>query len=832
MSYVALYRKWRPQTFDDVVGQGHIVTTLKNAVINNRLSHAYLFCGTRGTGKTSLAHILSRAVNCTCLQAGNPCNKCEICQGIISGSILDVIEIDAASNNSVDNIRQLREDVVYSPITAKYKVYIIDEVHMLSGGAFNALLKTLEEPPEYVMFILATTEPHKLPATILSRCQRFDFKRIPNDEITGRLKIITDSNGINSDDDALSLISKLSGGALRDAISILDQCIAAHPDHLTREGIIDAIGLSADSFLCDTSAILISRDVKSIYGHVHELLSEGKDVKQYIQELIGYFRNLMIIKFGADRSYFPEIPDDTFVRMSKQSDQSEVEWLITVVKELSSFENVFKNASNPGIMLEVLLAKLCLGQFQSDGTIEALNARIASLEKRLEIALTQAQAPHPTQMQAPYPTQVPAPEPTQAPTPLAPEASKALPHLTKAQTPHPTQTKAPYPAQAPTPLHHTQSSAQIVEAQPQAQLASQVPQALAAPQVSQAPLASQISQSSLAPETSQEETQHEPQENNQAQNTPATRASRAPQELSEAPQGMPGAPHQLSEASQGMTGSPQQLSGTPEGMTGSPEEALSNELLPSSQIASVNTPRFIDKHSWAAMLNTLKQSGSADLYSMLFHTEAFTLNGKFYISLLSESKPFQGLLGLDFNYKKIKKFINDEIDNTFDLKIITEDAKQNLLAAKTETWPIPSPTSAAAVTAAATAVVAATAVAATAVAPTPGYLPTQTHVPVPIIESTPESMQTPTPESVQTPVPESIPAPTSEPIPESVRAPAPEPIPAPAPARQLSKNIYSSIGTPEQSAISGAKSLSASNNHLDALVQFLNDELNIPSRIL
>jgi len=226
MAYQALYRKWSPLTFDDVIGQSHITQTLVNEIVHNRIAHAYLFCGTRGTGKTSTAKIFSRAINCLNNHNGNPCNECEICKGILDGSNMDVVEIDAASNNGVDNIREIRDEVAYAPSKSKYKVYIIDEVHMLSSGAFNALLKTLEEPPSHVIFILATTESHKIPATILSRCQRFDFKRISTDDVVNRLKQIIQKDHINIDDKGLRLIARVSDGSMRDALSILDQCIA------------------------------------------------------------------------------------------------------------------------------------------------------------------------------------------------------------------------------------------------------------------------------------------------------------------------------------------------------------------------------------------------------------------------------------------------------------------------------------------------------------------------------------------------------------------------------------------------------------------------------
>ncbi|MDR3120650.1 MAG: DNA polymerase III subunit gamma/tau, partial [Clostridiales bacterium] len=297
MSNIALYRKWRPKTFLDVVEQEHVVKTLRNSLVRGRLAHAYLFCGTRGTGKTTLAHILSRAANCLSPKDGDPCNECEICTGILSGRIMDVVEIDAASNNSVDNIRRLRDDIVYAPAQARYKVYIIDEVHMLSGGAFNALLKTLEEPPEYAIFILATTEPHKLPATILSRCQRFDFRRISNDAIAARLAVVAEGAGAAAEADALLLIAKLADGALRDAISILDQCISTGAETLTRDVVMRTCGIADDAFLCESARILADGDVAAIPEHVAALAASGRGLSQYIGGLTGFFRNLMVLKF-------------------------------------------------------------------------------------------------------------------------------------------------------------------------------------------------------------------------------------------------------------------------------------------------------------------------------------------------------------------------------------------------------------------------------------------------------------------------------------------------------------------------------------------------------
>ena len=629
MSYVALYRKWRPQTFDDVIGQDHIVTTLRNAILTGKLSHAYLFCGTRGTGKTSLAHIISRAANCTDPQNGNPCNKCDTCTGIIKGSIHDVMEIDAASNNSVDNIRQLREDVVYSPAFAKYKVYIIDEVHMLSSGAFNALLKTLEEPPEYVLFILATTEPHKLPATILSRCQRFDFKRIASNTISDRLKTILDSIGIKAGDGAVPLIVKLSGGSARDAISILDQCIAAAESGvLTRETVMNTVGLISDGFLCVTADILLNQDVKHIYAHVRELLSEGRDIKQYVQDLTGYFRNLMIMKFGADRTFFPEVQDEIIQRMSGQSARADSEWLIVMISELSSFENTLKNVLNPGILLEVTLARLCLGQFHSDGTIEALNARISLLEQSLEETMStlaamqvQGQVQIQEQVQIQAVERVPIQIQAQAADPMASQAQASDPVATQAQAADPIASQAQ--ASDPTPP----------QALPEAQLQTQ-PKTLPDMRLE-----------------SQPQTQFEPL----LQALPDAQLELLPQaQLETLPHANPQEPVPA-------------------------DPVPDNVVEPSPDNVAEPSPEFIDRYSWIKALNKLKSSGNANLYSMLFNSEAIIFKERFYILLSPEAEPFLDVLRLGANFKIIGEFIGSYFKDKYDIKIIPEDKKPSSL---------------------------------------------------------------------------------------------------------------------------------------------------------
>jgi len=382
MSYIALYREWRPLIFEDVVEQEHVVKTLKHSVSTGRIAHAYLFCGTRGTGKTTMAHILSRAINCLNPQDGNPCNECEICKGILSGSILDVLEIDAASNNSVDNIRDIRDEVAYSPTQAKYKVYIIDEVHMLSSGAFNALLKTLEEPPAHVVFILATTEPHKIPATILSRCQRFDFRRISVKSIMKRLETIASANNVIIEDEALKLMAKMSDGALRDAISLLDQCIAIGSEKISYEDVLSIVGIVNDTFMAEVVNAVQHKDVQKILGLVDTLIMDGKDIVQFVSDLVVYYRNLLLCKIVKN----PEDVIDTYKSslelMKSQAGDLLSDEIIYTIKELSALVQSMRWASNPRILLEVSLIKLC--DSGPSIPVDDIKARLTLLEKKLD----------------------------------------------------------------------------------------------------------------------------------------------------------------------------------------------------------------------------------------------------------------------------------------------------------------------------------------------------------------------------------------------------------------------------------------------------------------
>lgn len=380
MSYTALYRKWRPLVFEDVVEQEHVVRTIKNTVKSGRVAHAYLFCGTRGTGKTTMAKIFARAINCLNPKDGDPCNECEVCRGILDESILDVVEIDAASNNSVDNVREIREEVVYAPSQARYKVYIIDEVHMLSSGAFNALLKTLEEPPGHVVFILATTDPHKLPATILSRCQRFDFKKITPAGIAERVKVIARASGIQLDDDGALLIARLADGALRDALSILDQCIAEGSNNITYENVLDAIGIVSDDFISEIVDNIQSKNVEGLVADVEKLSASGRDILRFASDLVLYFRNLLICKLSKNPENILDMGKQYLDKMISQSEVFSKEQLIGIIKELSSFETQLKYALNQRVFLEVMLISISVGSYGRSGSDNNLADRIANLE--------------------------------------------------------------------------------------------------------------------------------------------------------------------------------------------------------------------------------------------------------------------------------------------------------------------------------------------------------------------------------------------------------------------------------------------------------------------
>lgn len=381
MSYIALYRKWRPLVFEDMVEQEHVVKTLRNSIITGRIAHAYLFCGTRGTGKTTAAKIFSRAINCLSPRDGDPCNECEICKEILSSNILDVVEIDAASNNSVDNVREIRDEVIYAPSKAKYKVYIIDEVHMLSSGAFNALLKTLEEPPSHVVFILATTEPHKLPATILSRCQRFDFRRITIDSIVGRLDKISTASGVKLQSEASRLIARMSDGALRDAVSILDQCISLGNKDISYLDVLSVIGMVNDTFIGDVVDAIGNKDVHGILSLVEKLVMDGKDIAKFTSDLVFYYRDILVCKISKEPENIIETSQEALERMTKQCVSFEKEEVYYIIKELSLLESGLKWATHPRVLLEITLIKLCEDILSASNN--SIIERLDSIEKRI-----------------------------------------------------------------------------------------------------------------------------------------------------------------------------------------------------------------------------------------------------------------------------------------------------------------------------------------------------------------------------------------------------------------------------------------------------------------
>ncbi len=382
MSYIALYREWRPTRFRDVVEQEHVVKTLRHSVSTGRIAHAYLFCGTRGTGKTTMAHILSRAVNCLDPQDGEPCNQCEVCREILSGSSVDVLEIDAASNNSVDNVRSIRDEVIYTPTKARRKVYIIDEVHMLSTGAFNALLKTLEEPPEHVIFILATTEPHKLPATILSRCQRFDFRRISQDSIAKHIDMIASSDNVKLEPSAAKLIARMADGAMRDAISLLDQCISIGKEAIDYDDVLSVAGIVNDDFMTGFIESMLDKNVEKILQNVSRLVADGRDTVHFVADLVLYYRNMMICKTtNGECDDLIEVPLEVLQTMKLQSGRLSLDDIMQRIRELSSLEYNLKYAANPRVLLEVTLIKLCSS---SGYTVTGLEERLAAIERKLE----------------------------------------------------------------------------------------------------------------------------------------------------------------------------------------------------------------------------------------------------------------------------------------------------------------------------------------------------------------------------------------------------------------------------------------------------------------
>ena len=383
MAYTALYRKFRPDNYEDVKGQEHITRTLANQVINNRIGHAYLFCGTRGTGKTTVAKIFARAVNCEHPVNGNPCNECETCKAIMAGNSMNVIEMDAASNNGVDSIREIVEEVQYRPPTGKYKVYIIDEVHMLSISAFNALLKTLEEPPEYVIFILATTEPHKIPVTILSRCQRYDFKHIALDTIQARLKELADKENMDIEDKALRYIAKCGDGSMRDALSLLDECQAfAVGEALTYDKTLEILGAVDTEIFSKMLRSILKKDTLEVMGNVEEMVNYGRDLAQFVVDFTWYLRNLLLMKTSKDASEIIDMSSERMEALKEEAQMIEIPVVMRYIRILSELTNQIRYATQKRVLIEIALIKLMQPEMEKD--LESLTNRVANVEKKLE----------------------------------------------------------------------------------------------------------------------------------------------------------------------------------------------------------------------------------------------------------------------------------------------------------------------------------------------------------------------------------------------------------------------------------------------------------------
>lgn len=413
--YQVLYRKWRPQTFADVYGQPHVTTALKNELRTGRLAHAYLFTGSRGTGKTTCAKILAKAVNCLHPEDGDPCNECDVCQGIDSGAILDVVEIDAASNNGVDNIRELREEVNFTPSVAKYRVYIIDEVHMLSPGAFNALLKTLEEPPAHVVFILATTEVHKLPATILSRCQRFDFSRIPPEDIAARIQYVAGKENFTVTPDAALLLARLADGALRDALSLLDQCVSRSRE-ITADVVAQATGMTGRDYLYDLSAAVRDENAGAALALIDTLYNASKDMERLCAELIEYFRNLMILKSVGDASGLIVAPPAEMERMRQESSLFTLPAVLHCMDVLQQALERLRGGVSRRVEMEMAVLKLCSPAL--DTSPESILRRL----KGVEDSVRSGQFLPPAATAASQPAAVSAPAPASPPEPAMEDA--------------------------------------------------------------------------------------------------------------------------------------------------------------------------------------------------------------------------------------------------------------------------------------------------------------------------------------------------------------------------------------------------------------------------
>lgn len=383
MSYTALYRKFRPVTFEDVKGQDHIVTTLKNQIRADRIGHAYLFCGTRGTGKTTIAKILARSVNCEHPVDGSPCNECPTCKAINAGISTNVIEIDAASNNGVDNIREIREEVAYRPTQGRYKVYIIDEVHMLSTGAFNALLKTLEEPPSYVIFILATTEANKIPVTILSRCQRYDFRRITIDTIAARLMELMREEGVEAEERAIRYVAKAGDGSMRDALSLLDQCIAFYMGQkLTYDKVLEVLGTVDTEIFGQMLYQIRKGDVSGSISTLESLVNQGKEMGQFVLDFTWYLRNLLLVKNSEHPEEILDVSTENLKTLREESSLVDDETLIRYIRVLSELSSQLRYATQKRVLVEVALVKLCRPEMEPN--LESVMERLRILEEKME----------------------------------------------------------------------------------------------------------------------------------------------------------------------------------------------------------------------------------------------------------------------------------------------------------------------------------------------------------------------------------------------------------------------------------------------------------------
>lgn len=388
MSYTALYRKFRPGEFEDVKGQDAIVTTLKNQIQTDRIGHAYLFCGTRGTGKTSVAKIFAKAVNCQHPVEGSPCGECAMCRSIAAGTSMNVIEIDAASNNGVDNIREIREEVAYRPTEGRYKVYIIDEVHMLSTGAFNALLKTLEEPPSYVIFILATTEAHKIPITILSRCQRYDFRRITQDTIAARLTELMEKENNDVEEKAIRYIAKAADGSMRDALSLLDQCIAFYlGEKLTYEKVLENLGAVDTEIFSGMLRQILEGNTSGAIRTLEEIIIQGRELGQFVTDFIWYLRNLLLVKTSDNPEEAVDASAENLVRMREECGMLEAETLMRYIRIFSELSNQIRYASQKRVLVEIALIKLCQPVMETN--LDSLYDRVRVLEEKLEKGLLQ-----------------------------------------------------------------------------------------------------------------------------------------------------------------------------------------------------------------------------------------------------------------------------------------------------------------------------------------------------------------------------------------------------------------------------------------------------------